>query len=79
MACALTIEVNQMQETNKLSFDDTYLTVYDSGDPAYVHTDTFATQKGFAQYVTDAAGRTARMVPGVISPTNVLVATPQPH
>ena len=45
-----------MQETNKLSIDDTYLVVRDNGGQALVHTDTFAAQKGFAKLATDAAG-----------------------
>ena len=45
-----------MQETNKLSNDDTYLVVRDNGGQALVHTDTFAEQKGFAKLATDASG-----------------------
>lgn len=45
-----------MQETNKLSYDDTYLMVFDGGSQALVHTDKFAQQKNFAQLATDAAG-----------------------
>ena len=45
-----------MQETNKLSNDDTYLVVRDNGGQTLVHTDTFAEQKGFAKLATDAAG-----------------------
>ena len=47
-----------MQETNKLSIDDTYLVVRDNGGQALVHTDTFAEQKGFAKLATDAARKT---------------------
>ena len=45
-----------MQETRKLSADDTYLQVFDGGSHALVHTDTFAAQKGFAQLATDVGG-----------------------
>ena len=43
-----------MQETNKLSIDNTYLVVRDNGGQTLVHTDTFAAQKGFAKLATDA-------------------------
>lgn len=43
-----------MQETNKLSIDDTYLVVRDNGGQTFVHTDTFAEQKGFAKLATDS-------------------------
>lgn len=59
-----------MQETNKLSNDDTYLVVRDNGGQALVHTDTFAEQKGFAKlatdgsvnYLVDAQGKPIRQV-----------------
>ena len=65
-----------MQETNKLSIDDTYLVVRDNGGDALVHTDTFATQKGFAKLATDAAGNGVLAAPNgrpalVTKPTNI--------
>ena len=61
-----------MQETNKLSNDDTYLVVRDNGGDALVHTDTFAAQKGFAKLATDAAGNPA----GLPNAANVLTSAP---
>ena len=53
-----------MQETNKLSIDDTYLVVRDNGGDALVHTDTFAEQKGFAKLLADATGSAYRHMVG---------------
>ena len=65
-----------MQETNKLSNDDTYLVVRDNGGQALVHTDTFATQKGFAKLATDAAGNTLGIM-SAAGNTLPIAATPK--